>query len=194
MKNINVLFGLFLIGLFTISSSCNNQNSKNADNVVDEPTKQTLWTDSLKTDFITRNSTTDFDKFVLTEVIAQNEFDKKASELKDYIQTQEYENYKASKTKTYVVNFDNLAGKTKSEIEKIIGQPNDKGKVNPSNTTCPCDKYNYLNDLVEIVFINGKADWITVNNRSSYAIVDNSSSYQSVNRFDDYTYVKVKTE
>lgn len=185
--------GFSIIGLLSISS-CTNQNSKQTENVVSEPQKQSFWTDSLKTDFITKNSKTDFDKFLFTELIEKYEFDKNISDLQVFIQTQEFENYKTSKTKTYVVNVDNLAGKSKGEIEKILGQPNYKEKVNPSKTPCPCDKYNYLNDLVEIVFINGKADWITINNMSSYAIVENSSSYQSVNRFDDYTYVKVKTK
>ena len=193
MKKINLIFGFSLIGLLTISS-CMNQNSKQAERLKSEPQKQSLWTDSLKTDFIAKNSKTDFDKNMFTELISKYEFDKNVSNLKEFMQTQEFESYKNSKTKAYVVNIDDLAGKSKKEIEKLIGKPNHKEKVNPSKTPCPCDKYNYLNDLVEIVFINGKADWITVNNSSTYAKIGNSISYQSINKFDDYTYVKVETK
>ena len=193
MKKRNFILGFSLLGLLTISS-CTNQNSKQTESELSEPQKQSLWTDSLKTDFIAKNSKTDFDKFIFTELVEKYEFDKNESDLQEFMQTQEFERYKNSMTRTYVVNVDDLAGKSKKEVEKLIGEPNHKEKVNPSKTPCPCDKYNYLDDLIEIVFINGKVDWITVNNRSSYAKISNSSSYQSVNRFDDYTYVKVKTK
>lgn len=193
MKKMNLFVAPLLVGLFVISS-CTDQNSKKVETSVTEPKQQSLWTDSLKTDFITNYSTMDFDKFVLRELISNNEYVKNPTELKEYIQTQEYENFKNSRTKFYVVIIDNLSGKNKKEIEKIIGQPNRKETVNPSGTPCPCDKYNYLNDLVEIVFIKDKADWITVNNSSSFAKINNSATFQSVNRFDDYTYVKVTTK
>ncbi|MBO0591001.1 hypothetical protein I2486_06230 [Cellulophaga sp. E16_2] len=185
-----ILFGLSLIGILTFSS-CGNQNSKAGENT--ESKKQSFWTDSLKNDFLKKNSKIEFEKFVLSELIIENEYDKNLAVLSGYIKTKEFEEYKNSKTKQFIVNIDDLVNKSKIDIEKLIGIPNHKEKVNPSNTPCPCDKYNYINDLIEIVYINGKADWITVNSTPSFVKID-KSKYQSVNKFDDYTYVKVNTK
>jgi hypothetical protein len=193
MKNNKLANAVILLGLFALIS-CTNQNANKTESINSESTKQSLWNDSLKKVFIIENSETDFEKFIITELIAKYEFDKNALDLQGFLQTQEFDFYRKAKTKSYVVNVDNLAGKSKREIVKILGKPNYVEKVNPSRTPCPCDKYNYLNDLVEIVFINGKADWITINNRSSFAVVENLSAYKSINRFDDYTYIKVKTK
>jgi hypothetical protein len=76
----------------------------------------------------------------------------------------------------------------------LLGQPNSKEQVSPSGTPCPCNKYNYIYDLIEIVYINGKADWITVNNEPKYILIHNSGNYQSADWFDDYAYVKAFTK
>ena len=190
MKHLQFLV-ILILGISNIS--CSSRNENNNDPVEQQPQKQSLWTDSLKSAFVSTNSKTDFDKFVLREVISQIEFEKTDKELQEYLKTADYEVYKKSMTKYFIVNVDNLARKSKDSIERLLGEPNDTEKVSPSNTPCPCDKYSYLDGLVEVVFINGQADWITVNNIPSKIIVEYSDSYQSADEFDDYTYVKIST-
>ncbi len=193
MKKSLIFLGAISICL-AMNISCNTNKTDEKENTSEQ--RKSLWTDSVKNEFIEKNSKTDFDKFAISELISQNEFEKTEVQLNDLIKSQPdfIKDYKISKTKNYVVPIDDLAGKSKTDIEKILAEPTKKEKVNPSKTPCPCDKFTYLNDLVEIVYINGKADWITVNNSSKYAKVANSNSYVSVNRFDDYTYVKVSTK
>ncbi len=170
--------------------SCKNSDKNNISN----PKKQSLWSDTTKNNFVSKYSKTEFDKFVLSELIAENEFNKAEPELLKTIQSPDFKNYINTRINDFVIVVDDLAGKSKSDVEKILGQPNNKEKVNPSKTPCPCDKYLYLDNLVEIVFMNSKADWITINNTSSYVKINNSSNYQSVSTFDDYIYVKVSTK
>lgn len=67
-----------------------------------------------------------FEKFVVTELISENEYSKNPAALEEYIHTQDFDNYKSSKSRTFIVVVDPLAGKSKKEVEKIIGKPNSK--------------------------------------------------------------------
>jgi hypothetical protein len=74
-------------------------------------------------------------------------------------------------TKQIVIDLKQVAGKNKSEVDKILGKPDKVEPFKESSTSCknlPCEKAYYQKDKFEIIFINGKADWITVNNLSEY--------------------------
>ncbi len=64
----------------------------------------------------------------------------------------------------YTFPLDKIALKPRAEVEKILGKPTKCKTVKPSKTPCPCDKCEYVTatDTVEIVYMNGLADWITV--------------------------------
>ncbi len=185
-----ILLSVALLGLL-VFNSCLNQGSKKVERK--ELKKQSVWSDSLRNDFTKKNATIAFEKFVLNTLIDENEFEKNYTDLSTYIKTKEFAAYKKTKTKEFVINADDLTSKSKAEIEKILGKPNYKEKVNPSRTPCPCDKHRYINDLIEIVFINEKSDWITIHNTSSFVKVD-ETKYESVNKFENYIYIKVKTK
>ena len=68
-----------------------------------------------------------------------------------------------------------IAGKTPEEVTQILGSPTSTEIVVPSRTPCPCTKNDYQNSMIEIVFIEGKADWITINLPAK--LVDISGSY-----------------
>lgn len=91
------------------------------------------------------------------------------------------------------IKISNIAGKTSNEVDKYLGAPTSTETVNPSHTPCPCEKNFYKNGEIEVVFMEGKADWITVNLPASE--IDISGSYSSLQQFEDptYTYVKVTT-
>jgi hypothetical protein len=63
-----------------------------------------------------------------------------------------------------VIKISNIAGKTPDEVSKILGLPTSTETVSPSRTPCPCEKNTYKNGKIEIVFMEGKADWITIKN------------------------------
>jgi hypothetical protein len=191
MKKKQLILGT-IFSLIILFTSCGKKNKEQTI----ESLKKSFWTDNLKQEFIKKhNPKTDFDKFLLKEIITEKEFEKKPNELDSYIQSPEFENYKHTKSKEYRVVIDNLVGKSENEIATLLGQPNSKEQVSPSGTPCPCNKYNYIYDLIEIVYINGKADWITINNIDpTYIIIHNFDKYQSVNWFDDYIYLKAFTQ
>jgi hypothetical protein len=61
------------------------------------------------------------------------------------------------------IKISDIAGKSPSEVAKILGSPTSTETVKPSGTPCPCPKQSYRDGKIEIVFIAGKADWITIN-------------------------------
>ena len=152
--------------------------------VEEEEEKQSLWTTEEFKQFIDENSITHFDAFYNRLLIGAYMYDLTYKEFTDTLKTQEFKNsYLENKNKyykTYLVDISLIAGKTKAEVELVLGKPNNKESINPSGTPCPCDKLFYLNNLVEIVFMNGVADWITVNNRSNYVSLGDRSNYISV--------------
>ena len=71
----------------------------------------------------------------------------------------------APKTETAskpVFDVKTIIGKTPEQVETILGKAETTEKVKPSKTPCPCDKKTYKKGEVEIVFMDGKADWITL--------------------------------
>jgi hypothetical protein len=209
MKN-KLLIPCVILTFTILFISCGKQSSQKETEVVsanepikglwtdslkikNESFKKSLWTESAKRKIFKDFSKTDYDKYVLTELISYYDSIKSPDELREYILSEGYQNYRQMINNSYKVTIEDLAGKSKKVIEKLLGEPNNKDKVSPSGTPCPCDKYNYIYDLIEIVFINGKADWITVNNKPENVIVKKPERYQSINQFSDYTYVKVFT-
>lgn len=70
-----------------------------------------------------------------------------------------------------VIDLKSIAGKSKIEVDKILGNPENVEAFSESSTPCkniPCEKAFYQKNKFEIIFINGKADWITVNDLSKY--------------------------
>lgn len=69
-----------------------------------------------------------------------------------------------------IINYYDIAGHTPEEVEKILGKGKFEENINDKKANCTgnnCPQYNYKGDI-DIVFINGKADWITINNLSKY--------------------------
>lgn len=195
MKNIYSLCIILVVSLFISSCGQQTKSSQEGDNKkLEEPVKKSLWTDDSKVTFINSHSKSDFEKFVLAELIAQYEHEKTALEIEGVLNNQSFQDFRKYQIKKFVVNIDTIAGKTPSEVEAVLGEPEKKEKTNPSGTPCPCDQYFYLNELVEIIYMNGKADWITVNNSSSYYKSNQTSSYLSFQRFSDYGYIKVSVK
>jgi len=61
------------------------------------------------------------------------------------------------------IKISDIAGKNPDQVAKIFGAPTASETVKPSRTPCPCPKNSYKDGTIEIVFIEGKADWITIN-------------------------------
>lgn len=73
--------------------------------------------------------------------------------------------------KQIVLDLKKIAGKNKTEVDKVLGKSEKVETFSASSTPCkniPCEKVYYQKDKYEIVFINGKADWITINDLSQY--------------------------
>ena len=79
--------------------------------------------------------------------------------------------------KKIIIDVSTIIGKNKTDIEKILGKPDNVEMIKPINTPCQdtaCEQANYQSNKFEIVFINDKADWITINQVSEYEINDES--------------------
>lgn len=79
--------------------------------------------------------------------------------------------------KQIVVDLKKIAGKSKAEVDVILGKSDKIESFSESSTPCkniPCEKAYYQKDKFEIIFINGKADWITINNLGEYDLSENT--------------------
>lgn len=65
-----------------------------------------------------------------------------------------------SASKTTTLNIPAVAGKSASEVAKILGEPTSTETTRARGRSYP--KSSYHAGAVEIVFVDGKADWITV--------------------------------
>lgn len=155
--------------------------------------KTSLWTQDQRENFISKNAKCSFDTMLIQKVIDKYEFEKNDSALQVFLQSPEYGKFIKPLAKKITIHIDDIAGKKPEEVESILGRYSKKEIINPSKVGY-CPKRIYLGGLVEIVYIDDKADWITVNNAPSKSKVKDESMYLSVQRFSDYTYVKVKTD
>lgn len=162
-----------------------------------QPEKVSLWTIQEKSEAVRNFEGSDYEKFVLKQFIYGVESKISSQKFNDAIGTEAFKSsfskQKGLNIKKYKVKISLIAGKSKKEVQKVLGKPVSSESVNPSGTPCPCDKLIYLNGLVEIVYMYGEADWITINNSQKYVVVGNYS-YKSVSKFEDYTYIKVVTD
>jgi hypothetical protein len=92
-----------------------------------------------------------------------------------------------------LVNVAEIADKTPAEIEQVLGKPTQSATVNPSRTDCPCQELTYRSGLVEIIYMNGKADWITINLPKNKVNMDGSYLYSKTFRNPEYVFIKVAT-
>lgn len=83
-------------------------------------------------------------------------------------------------------NILNIANMPLDSVEKHLGAATKMEDVSPSNTPCPpCPKYSFQNGGIEIVFINGVADWITIKNlnaKYSNCSIDELGPFDCTNR------------
>ncbi|MEQ1587541.1 MAG: hypothetical protein ABL895_16775 [Cyclobacteriaceae bacterium] len=82
-----------------------------------------------------------------------------------------------------------LAGKTRTEVEAVLGQPSKTLHFQPENSQCQCEKVYYKEGQVSIVYMDGKADWITIS--SAYKLVNlNNAKIREYHDFHSYYLVK----
>lgn len=195
MKNFKFFSLIWIISLLVCSCNQQTKTAQESNNKkLGESAKKSFWTEDDKVTFINSHSTTDFDKFVLAELISQFEFEKTPADIEGVLNNQSFLDFKKYQIKKFIVDIDKIAGKSPSEVKIVLGEPEKKEKSNPSGTPCPCDKYYYLCELVEIIYMNGKAEWITINNSPSFYKSSKESSFLSYQRFSDYGYIKVSVK
>lgn len=86
-----------------------------------------------------------------------------------------------------------IAGKSQSEVEQVLGKPLTSQKVDINRQGCPCEKLTYKYGQVEVIYIKGKSDWITINLPSSK--VDMSGPYMVTKAYENpgFVYIQVST-
>ncbi len=162
-----------------------------------QPEIISLWTAQERAEAMRNFKGTNYEKFAFKQLIYSIEAEISPQQFKDTLGSVWYlsafKKQRGLSVYKYSVRLSHLMGKSKTEVQKILGKPVRTESVNPSGTPCPCDKLIYLNGLVEIVYINGSADWITIN-ASPKRVIKDEYGYRSLNQFDDYTYIKVATD
>ena len=98
----------------------------------------------------------------------------------------------SAKENQYAIDLSFVVGKNYEQVEAELGEPSRTQHVNPSNTPCPCLKVYFKGGDVEILFINGKADWITINN-PYYTTESSDLKVLFHEKFNEYEYIKVVT-
>jgi hypothetical protein len=91
-------------------------------------------------------------------------------------------------------DIERMAGKSKEELAKYLGEPDSEEKVTVKGNIPDCDKVIYIGGMIEVIFINGKADWIKINDDPEMVIVPAKNSYVSVEKFPNYIFIKTFTK
>ncbi|MFL5729776.1 MAG: hypothetical protein ACJ75J_09855 [Cytophagaceae bacterium] len=87
-----------------------------------------------------------------------------------------------------------IAGKSKADLASYLGEPTSEEKVTVKGNIPDCDKAVYIDGMIEVIFIKGKADWIKINDDPEMVIIPAKNSYVSVEKFTSYVFVKASTK
>ena len=69
----------------------------------------------------------------------------------------------ATPSPTLLLNLRDIAGQTQEDIATILGPQSSLNPAAAARSGCPtCQKYEYQDGKIEIVYINDMADWITI--------------------------------
>lgn len=69
----------------------------------------------------------------------------------------------AATSPTLLLNLRDIAGQTQEDIATILGPQSSLNPAAAARSGCPtCQKYEYQDGKIEIVYINDMADWITI--------------------------------
>jgi hypothetical protein len=91
-------------------------------------------------------------------------------------------------------DVERISGKSKDEVSKYLGEPDSEENVSVKGEINDCEKVSYIEGMIEVVFINGKADWIRINDDPEMVLVPAKNNYFSVEKFPDYIFVKTSTK
>jgi hypothetical protein len=58
-----------------------------------------------------------------------------------------------------------IAGKTPAEVEAVLGAPSSRGTARHGGASLP--QHFYKGGAIEVVYVDGKADWITISRLGS---------------------------
>lgn len=95
-------------------------------------------------------------------------------------------------SKTVEVNLSKITGKSRAEIQNILGKPLKTEWYTPDGAVCSCQRTYYVEDKIAITFIDGKADWIWVYQGIELSNI-NSARIAAFHNFDSFTLIKVAT-
>ena len=70
-----------------------------------------------------------------------------------------------------IVDITKLVGRSREDVKTQLGEPTSCEEIKPARVG-PSPTCLYNGDTIEVVFINGKADWITVNGLSKLEFSD----------------------
>jgi len=94
------------------------------------------------------------------------------------------------------IDIDAIAGQSPEAVAAILGEPTDTGTADTfvqHIAACPCPELEYLHGTVQIMYVNGLADWITVQHTGRPVVSDQPEQYVFARSFPNHTYVEVAT-
>ncbi|MGF7219097.1 hypothetical protein GGR92_005277 [Spirosoma lacussanchae] len=178
-------FTALALFLFTLSCSTDSKPVEQ---------RQSKWTPDQIKSVADDYKGTDFERFQVQNLAYKQQYDMAPSEFAENIKSGEVarmiEDSTMKDAYQYGFDIDRIAGKTPKQIAAMFGKPTSSETTNPSRTPCPCPKKEYLSGIVEIVYMNNKADWITINLNGSGNVT--SKEYEIQNH-DSYYYIKAFT-
>jgi hypothetical protein len=87
-----------------------------------------------------------------------------------------------------------ISGKSKEEVSKYLGEPSAEEKVTVRGNIPNCEKVTYIDGIIDVIFIKGKADWIKINDDPEMILIPAKNNYVSIEKFSDYIFVKTFTK
>ena len=91
-------------------------------------------------------------------------------------------------------DVERISGKSKQEISQYLGEPSSEETVTVRGDIPNCEKVTYIDGLIEVIFINSKADWVKIRDDPSMVLIPRDNKYVSIEKFPDYIFVKTFTK
>jgi hypothetical protein len=101
--------------------------------------------------------------------------------------------YLAAGSTLRTIDIDSIAGKSKNDIESILGPVTGEDfNIFPNNSKCKCRRVLFTEGKIAITFFNGKADWIWIDRSITVTGIE-TARIRQFHKFNDFVFIKVFT-
>ncbi len=149
------------------------------------------WSDGEREAFVKRNSKSDLDRFMFSELVLDFEHYYTYPELEEYLNTFEYRENKSSKA---IIVVDYISSKTPAEMDLLLGKSSKMRLIDLFDGEGMREVYFYYDDMIEISYKDGLSNYIKINMPPKHVIVIKDYNYSEIKKNERHSTFKVSMQ